>query len=251
MVSTEGYEESEKEHWNESVKSIDRYSSVGIQGFPTIINKYRKKSLFPIITNELDNRGIQIDSTKILDAGCGTGIYSEWYARSGADVVGIDLSDSAIENIKELNIPGTYQQSSLDNLSFPDDTFDIVHSFSVLYHIVDDDDWEQALMEMARVLKPGGLMLLRIDWVDQTERVTERRKIRNKQAYLNIFHKNGLSVDSIQSFPDQPMFKKLTTRLPSKNVPLVSQIASIFPHLAVSLGLFKQSDVERLIVLKN
>jgi 2-polyprenyl-3-methyl-5-hydroxy-6-metoxy-1,4-benzoquinol methylase len=99
---------------------------------------------------------------QVLDAGCGTGEYSCWFASRGAQVTGIDLSDGS------LNEARAYAESvSLDNVrfekrsvlatGFADASFDFVYCTGVLHHTPDPFG---GLRELTRVLRPGGKLLI-------------------------------------------------------------------------------------------
>jgi 2-polyprenyl-3-methyl-5-hydroxy-6-metoxy-1,4-benzoquinol methylase len=98
----------------------------------------------------------------VLDAGCGTGEYSCWFASRGARVTGIDLSDGSLKEAR------AYAESlSLDNVrfekrsvlatGFADATFDFVYCTGVLHHTSDPFG---GLTELTRVLRPGGKLLI-------------------------------------------------------------------------------------------
>ena len=94
----------------------------------------------------------------VLDAGCGTGLNLRALSRFGA-AVGIDLAPEAIAFCRERGARAA--RASLLALPFPEKTFDAVTSFDVVYHAWVTDD-RAAVAEMARVLKPGGLLLVRV-----------------------------------------------------------------------------------------
>jgi SAM-dependent methyltransferase len=98
----------------------------------------------------------------ILDAGCGTGGNLEWlarYAGSGA-VAGIDFVETALRFCRARGARRLVQASATD-LPFADRCFDLVTSFDVLVQIPGEGADEQAMREMRRVLKPGGLAFVR------------------------------------------------------------------------------------------
>jgi SAM-dependent methyltransferase len=95
----------------------------------------------------------------ILDAGCGTGGMLPHLASYGS-VVGTDLYDEAL-SFSSHRRQGHLVQSTLPGLPFPSGSFDLVTSLDVIYHQAVPDD-EVALSEMARVLRPGGTLLLRV-----------------------------------------------------------------------------------------
>jgi ubiquinone/menaquinone biosynthesis C-methylase UbiE len=94
---------------------------------------------------------------KILDAGCGTGILLSRLLAEGYDAWGIDLSASMIK-IARRRIPERAMKGDLAKIPYPDHTFDGVISIATLHHL--DKSFSKALYEMARILKPGGVILL-------------------------------------------------------------------------------------------
>jgi len=107
-----------------------------------------------------DKTGVTPDFMKgklCLDGGCGYGRYSLVAAKSGAEVVAVDLSaavESAYENTRVL---GTVHvvQADLFNLPFRDGTFGFVYSIGVLHHTPDP---RAAFGSLAPLVKPGGVM---------------------------------------------------------------------------------------------
>ncbi len=98
----------------------------------------------------------------ILDAGCGTGGNLAWlrrYAGAGR-VVGLDYMNTALRFCRQ-NGERFLVQASATDLPFADAAFDLVTSFDVLVQIPGVGADEQAMREMWRVLKPGGLAFVR------------------------------------------------------------------------------------------
>jgi SAM-dependent methyltransferase len=90
----------------------------------------------------------------VLELGCGTGYFTRELARSGAEVVAIDVSPELLE-IARANFPAPNVQYQIENayaLSYEDAVFDSVVGSSVLHHL----EIEEALRDIYRVLKPAG-----------------------------------------------------------------------------------------------
>lgn len=98
----------------------------------------------------------------ILDAGCGTGGNLEWLERYRGDgqIVGIDLVGTALAFCRERGSRRLAQASATD-LPFADASFDLATSFDVLVQIPGAGSDLQAMREMFRVLKPGGVGFVR------------------------------------------------------------------------------------------
>lgn len=94
----------------------------------------------------------------VLEIGVGLGADHECFARSGARLRGIDLTDRAIwHTSRRLGFAGLESELSVadaENLPFEDSSFDLVYSWGVLHH---SPDTEKAVSEVLRVLRPGGL----------------------------------------------------------------------------------------------
>ena len=99
----------------------------------------------------------------ILDAGCGTGVNLIWlkgYAGND-EVYGIDLSLHALQFCRQRGLQ-RLARASVTDLPFDDSSFDLITSFDVLVQLPTGGADEQAMREMYRVLKPGGIGFVRV-----------------------------------------------------------------------------------------
>jgi SAM-dependent methyltransferase len=101
---------------------------------------------------------------RILDAGCGTGGMLVELRKRGS-VLGVDASEDAIR-FASARSPVPLTRGSVSALPFTTGSFDLVTSFDVLYHLNVHDDGV-ALVELARVLRPNGALLLRVPAFDR------------------------------------------------------------------------------------
>jgi ubiquinone/menaquinone biosynthesis C-methylase UbiE len=90
----------------------------------------------------------------VLELGCGTGLILERVAKVALRAKGIDLSEGMIAKAKERGLDTVV--GSVTSLPFQDASFDCVYSFKVLAHV---PDIGRGLAEMARVTRPGGVIL--------------------------------------------------------------------------------------------
>jgi ubiquinone/menaquinone biosynthesis C-methylase UbiE len=93
-------------------------------------------------------------SRDVLECGCGTGLLLERIARFARSAKGIDLSPGMLEKAKARGLD--VREGSVTSLPFPDASFDVTCSFKVLAHV---QEIGKALSEMARVTRPGGVVL--------------------------------------------------------------------------------------------
>lgn len=93
----------------------------------------------------------------LLDAGCGSGRWSVRLADFGWVVIGADITEALIALAPAApNV--TYINGSIQELKLPTASFDAVLSITVLQHITDDRDFEAALDNLTRMLRPAGLV---------------------------------------------------------------------------------------------
>ncbi|MGE5186911.1 MAG: class I SAM-dependent methyltransferase [Acidobacteriota bacterium] len=96
-------------------------------------------------------------AARAIDLGCGGGQTSRELAARGHDVTGVDFSETAIA-LARANVPGArFLVGDCLALAFADGTFDLAIDNHVLHCLIGDDRG-QFLREVARVLRPGGLL---------------------------------------------------------------------------------------------
>jgi len=132
---------------------------------------------------------------RLLDAGCGSGFNLVALGRLGS-AFGIDLAPEAIRFCRERGVRAV--RASVLRMPLADAAFDVVTSFDVIYHDWVPDD-RAAVAEMARVLRPGGLLLVRVPALEalrgahDAEVLTRRRYTRAELCAL--LESCGLAVE--------------------------------------------------------
>ncbi|MEM8793140.1 MAG: class I SAM-dependent methyltransferase [Pseudomonadota bacterium] len=92
-----------------------------------------------------------------LDVGCGEGRFCRMLADLNVATVGIDPVEAMVQEARRRDPAGDYHLGFAEDLPFGDEAFDLVVSYLSL---IDIDHLDQAVAEMARVLKPGGRLLV-------------------------------------------------------------------------------------------
>lgn len=110
---------------------------------------------FPAMTDLIPD----VDGKRVLDAGCGAGLYTEWLLDRGAEVVGVDASENMLAEARgRVDACVEFHQADLaDGLRFAeDDEFDGIVSALVLGYI---EDWTPVFEAFARALDDGGFVV--------------------------------------------------------------------------------------------
>lgn len=189
-------------------------------------NHYLEKRL-NFIRKHLKNK------RKILDVGCGTGLFLERLTRYGFEGWGIDNS---IEMVRIANNRNPDKIFCADSVSIPfsDESFDGVICIATLHHINDFSEFKIAIEEMIRVLKDHGYILiwdhnpLNLYWRILMERVPQdsgEERLYSSRRITEELRKNKVKIREIKRMGIVPDFT------PENFMPLVKQIESIMENI--------------------
>lgn len=107
----------------------------------------------PIVAQYLNGRKPGV----ALDAACGTGRFAEFLSRSGHRVIGVDSSPDMLAYARPRVPDGEFRLGELDRLPLPGDSVDVIVCGLALVHV---PRLEPVLAEFARVLRPGGDLVI-------------------------------------------------------------------------------------------
>jgi ubiquinone/menaquinone biosynthesis C-methylase UbiE len=143
----------------------------------------------------------------VLDVGCGTGtLVMEVARRVGrvGRIVGIDPGNQQIVRARakaaRRNVPIEFQIGVIEQLTFPDQTFDVVFSTLMMHHVPTPLK-RQGLTEIARVLKPGGRLII-VDFTHKQER----------QGQAAHFHAGGSRPHDLTILISEAGFSQVETK---------------------------------------
>lgn len=99
------------------------------------------------------------DSVTVADIAGGAGIVAEWMIKRGYDVSLVEFSDVAVAEAKKRGVIKIFQNKieGLNSLPLNDNSFDVVFFGDIIEHLFDP---ESALLEMKRILKPEGRLII-------------------------------------------------------------------------------------------
>lgn len=151
-----------REFWEERLASDYSLNGVGFRRLGRRYNEwaYRvRRERFRAVVLDL---GIDVRHAHVLDIGSGTGFYIDcWDELGAASVTGVDITETAVTRLSA-RFPGkTIEQLDIgtDTGSLEPEAYDAVSAMDVLFHIVDDPAYGQAIKNIASLLKPGGAFI--------------------------------------------------------------------------------------------
>jgi len=163
-----------------------------------------------------------VKGKKILDAGCGSGIYAKILAKKGAKVYGIELSKEMLACAKDYckGYDIEFKQGSIENLTYPDNYFDSVLCSLAIHYL---KDTKKAFSEFSRVLKKGGFLVFSTaNPTFEAKYEVKREKGKNILSIANYFNPKKYYWRMYQSQTDIPSyplpFEKLFDNLYKSNL---------------------------------
>ena len=203
------------DYWKDRLKQHFDLTGVGFKRRSAAFNRW----VYRVRTEALDQLFEQnewlCEGKAILDVGCGTGYFIDHWSRRHADhVFGLDVAQVSVERLTN-RFPDA--EFACADITAPDlklgRTFDYVSIFDVLYHVVDDRRFEQAVENLSRLCRPNSKVIITDMFGERTVEVVKHVRNRSLDRYTEIFSKNGFRLLHIE-----PLFFTLMppTRLASR-----------------------------------
>lgn len=125
---------------------------------PQYWSKYFEPFFVPMYKKTLEQLQLNEESM-LLDAGCGSGLFSNMAIETGAQVIGTDAAPGLLEMARERNPGNNFLEEDLEALPFAAGSFNAVVGFNSFQYA---GNFTAALAEAKRVLKPGGKLAIGI-----------------------------------------------------------------------------------------
>ncbi|MFH1189377.1 MAG: glycosyltransferase [Candidatus Omnitrophota bacterium] len=187
-----------KEYWQDRLTGKFSLVGTGHIGFSEKYNRYMYRLKARALGRVIARRHIDIRNAAVLDIGCGTGYFTDYYLKKGAlSVTGVDIADVSVSSLRR-KYPGQYfYRLDVGREPIPDNKrFDIVHIFDVLYHIVDGTSFAYAIKNIGSAAKSGAWIFF-TDTLDDAEQDVTHRKCRPLKTYSEILAGSGIEIVEI------------------------------------------------------
>ena len=144
-------------------------------------------------------------SGKLLDMGCGLGLFLKLWNPQKWELFGIDISKKAVEYAKSKGL--NVKEGSLEKTDFSDDYFDVITMFYVLEHLPHP---LKVLKEARRILKENGLLIIRVPQSISAERFLKFFGVR-RNLFHPPMHLYDFSTEILREFLLKADFKRIET----------------------------------------
>jgi SAM-dependent methyltransferase len=184
------------EYWEKRLTDSFDLRGVGHQGFPNAYNRwvYRRKA------DALTTALARIPAGELaLDIGSGVGWVVEHLQALGLRVNGVDITDVAVAELNQ-RFPGTFWKIAIGEEPVPanDSAYAVATMLDVAYHITDDDTWRAAVVEIARLLAPGGRLIVTDRLAADTVQVAEHVRFRGLRDWVRATTDADLDLTHVE-----------------------------------------------------
>ncbi len=170
-----------------------------------ITAKYHYASVEMQILKHLCNNRTLTSQMRVLDIGSGSGYWIDFYkSLESLEIVGIDISISSYKHLidKYAEAIGItiYQGKAFEIINILDDDYNFVNAIGVMFHIVEDSEWEDTIYAVGNILKKGGFFVISGSFgyinglnvqIDKKGYISKR--FRSKRHWIKVLKKAGFN----------------------------------------------------------
>jgi SAM-dependent methyltransferase len=182
-----------RDFWEQRLSEHFDLRGTGETGLSLAYNRACYTLRGEVLERALHAEGFDPRGRTVLDVGCGSGFFTAFYLGRGATVTGVDIAPTSVERLQQRHPGSRFILSDVSEVAL-DQRYDLVNAFDVLYHIVDDAQWERALLNLAGAVAPGGRLLLTdvFPAVEGPQREAAHNRRRPLARYQAVLEPRGL-----------------------------------------------------------
>ena len=137
-----------------------------------------------------------IEGLEILDIGCGTGFYIGYWTNKGAkNVTGLDLTQKSVNELSERFFQYRFVKGDIGGSRLQiNEKFDLITAFDVLFHIVDEDRFNNAIRNISILAKTGSIILISDNFVRRSRPTDFNQAHRTYEQYERVLSDNKIEI---------------------------------------------------------
>lgn len=243
-----------KDYWENRLNKNFNLHGVGDIGLGVNYNNYLykvRKFAFHKIMNRLN---INFSDKKIMDIGSGTGFYIErWRELNVKSIHGTDITNVVVNNLSKKFPDNSFSQIDIgEKIDNPQPTYDFISAFDVLFHIVDDERFNQAIQNIHGLLNKNGYFVISDNFVHGETKRLEHQVSRSYKYMTNTIEQTGF-----KHVKTLPMFVLMNDPVDTKNrfikkiFWLITKNARKGERMGKLIGMFMMPIEKLLISLKT
>lgn len=181
-------------YWTQRIENDFDLSTIGYKGLGVKYNNWLYHKRAKVVNNVIRNYLNIDDNLKIIELGVGDGFFVNLWKQKGVkNLIGIDITEQSVSTLSQIYPEYNFRMCDISSQNFCINTkFDVVSSFDILFHIVDDEKFEMAIKNISNLLSKNSVLLITDVIYDDLKYVgsqEEHFKTRSYKYYNTVLNK--------------------------------------------------------------
>lgn len=192
---------SPRSYWEARIGKRFDLTGAGHSALGPNYNAYLYKRRLESLEEGLRYVGQSPAKARILEVGCGTGFYTSYFTQKEiSEYIGLDITTVSVKTLTKRFPSARFICADVSKFKAVNTKgfFDIIFAADVLFHIVEDSLFEQAIQNMATWLKEGGLLVISDVFPEHTVQVADHVCLRSLGYYREILEYNHIRIRHIE-----------------------------------------------------
>jgi len=202
-------------YWEERLSKHFSLRATGHLTFGHEYNAWLYRSKVHVLTKLLKEKNILCSGMKLLDIGVGTGFYVKYWEKLGVkSLTGIDITARSIAELKKRYPNHRFIRANIGDTKIPiNEKFDIITAFDVLFHMISDDEFEQAIKNIRNLSHANTIILITDNFLKAYKPPRSHENDRTLKYYKSVLTANSLEIDDIK-----PIFYLMNTPIDRERI---------------------------------
>lgn len=185
-----------RSYWEGRLRRSPNLLGTGHRQFSVAYNEVMYKVAAENLATALKKAGVDVTGASIMDVGSGLGYFARRFIQWGAShLTGFDIAETSVASLRQ-QFPG--HRFVLADASEPDfpvpGAFDLVSAISVMFHIVDERRFGQALANLCGGVRPGGHLLISDALRPVSVPAGAHVRLRDLESYRPALERSGFRI---------------------------------------------------------
>ncbi|HPP67020.1 MAG TPA: class I SAM-dependent methyltransferase [bacterium] len=189
-----------QEYWQKRLSKDFSLTGVGYLRFKIEYNIWLYKARLYVLQKLLKKADVNCNGKNLLDIGIGTGFYIDFWEKQGVkNITGIDITSKSIEELKRKYPNYNFIKADIgDEMESFNERFDIITAFDVLFHIVREDKFKQAIKNIKKFSHSNTIILIMDNFLKEYKQTRGHENDRTLEYYKKILDSHSIDIKIIE-----------------------------------------------------
>ncbi|MCL6471338.1 MAG: class I SAM-dependent methyltransferase [Firmicutes bacterium] len=256
-----------KVYWENRLSDSFNLHGVGFKGLGNSFNHWFYKIKRKVFRKHIKSLRLNLPEIKVLDVGSGTGFFIDLWCELGVKhISGLDITETAVSKLRKKYPEKIFFRADISEEKYvlKGQQYDVVSAFDVLFHIVDDDKYKNAIKNIADLIKPGGYLIFSDNFLHGETFRTQHQVCHTLNNIEEILAKAGFDIIKrkpmcyFMNYPidsEKVIFKKVWSLI-QKNTARGEKYgnrigAILYPIESLAIRIFRESPTTEIMICRK